>query len=269
MISVPRAAGHPTGEDLPRRSGGSGGLPPGDGARDRLESSLVRVDELIESAVREHQRRSAQRSVATVQSVDDPLGAARELAAQARRSIAVTVSDAADASTLCPPVGGGTVAVRLLCGPCALAAGQLRDVLRRRPGLQLRLSRSPVRGALLVDGEVALVRCASGTAGPAAAVIRSPILVSALEALFVGAWAHAAPVGGRPRPREDVPTDLARGILIQLCAGNTDSHAARRLGISLRTYRRRVASIMQELGAESRFQAGALAVEAGLLPASA
>ena len=91
----------------------------------------------------------------------------------------------------------------------------------------------------------------------------------ALETLFVGAWAHAAPIGGRSRPREGAPVDLARAVLTQLCAGNTDSHAARRLGISLRTYRRRVASIMRELGAESRFQAGALAVEAGLLPASA
>jgi DNA-binding NarL/FixJ family response regulator len=124
-----------------------------------------------------------------------------------------------------------------------------------------------VRGALLVDGELALVRRAPGTADPAASVVWSPVLVQALEALFVGAWAHAAPVGGRRRP--EAPADLGRQILHQLCAGSTDVQAARRLGISLRTYRRRVFSIMQDLGAESRFQAGALAVEAGLLPASA
>jgi DNA-binding CsgD family transcriptional regulator len=237
VISVPCAAGDPTGADVLRKP---------------------------------VERWPARRSVAVVQGVDDPLSTARELAVRARRSIALAVSDAADATTLCPPVGGrGTVAVRLLCGPATLAAGPVREVLRRRPDLQLRLSRGPVRGALLVDGEVALVRRPPGTADPAASVIRSPVLVRALETLFVGAWAHAAPVGGRSRPREDVPPDLARAVLDQLCTGNTDSHAARRLGISLRTYRRRVASIMQELGAESRFQAGALAVEAGLLPASA
>ena len=268
MISVPRAAAGPT-EAVPRRSGGGSGLPPAGAARDGLEQSLVRVSELVDSAIEEHRRRSVQGSGALVQSVDDPLSTARELAARARRSIALAVSDAADARTLCPPVDTGMVAVRLLCAPCTLAAGQVRDVLRQRPGLQLRLSRGPVRGALLVDGEVALVRRAPGSADPAASVVRSPVLVHALEALFVGAWTHAAPVGGRPRQHPGVPPDLARGILAQLCAGNTDSQAARRLGISLRTYRRRVASIMQELGAESRFQAGALAVEAGLLPASA
>jgi len=269
VISVPCAAGDSTGGDVPRRSVGRSGLLPGEGRCDRLELSLVRVNELLESAIEERRRRSAQRSAAVVQGVDDPLSTARELAARARRSIALAVSDATDATTLCPPVGGGTVAVRLLCGPSTLAAGQVREVLRQCPGLQLRLSRGRVRGALLVDGEVALVRCAPGTADPSASVIRSPTLVRALETLFVGAWVHAAPIGGRSRPREGAPVDLARAVLTQLCAGNTDSHAARRLGISLRTYRRRVASIMRELGAESRFQAGALAVEAGLLPASA
>lgn len=265
MISVPRAAGGRTGEDLRRTPGGSGEPPPRDSARDGLELSLLRASELIESAIEEHRRRSA----GVVQSVRDPLATARELAARASRSIALAVSDATDARTLCPPAGAETVAVRLLCGPCALAAGQVREVFRQRPALQLRLSRGPVRGALLIDGEVALVRCAPGTADPSASVIRSPTLVHALEALFVGAWAHAIPIRRRSGPSEGVPADLARAILHQLCAGTTDIQAARRLGISLRTYRRRVASIMQELGAESRFQAGALAVESGLLPASA
>ncbi|MFL6129666.1 MAG: response regulator transcription factor [Mycobacteriales bacterium] len=228
----------------------------------------MRVNELIDSAIEDHRRRSAQESATVVQSVADPLSAARELAARARRSIALAVSDAADATTLWPPVAGGTVAVRLLCRPCTLAGDQLRHVLRQRPDLQLRLSRSLVRGVLLVDGEVALVRCAPGPADPAS-VIRSPVLLLALEALFAAAWAHAAPIAGRSRPHQGAHADLGRGVLTQLCAGDTDRQAARRLGVSLRTYRRRVASIMQELGAESRFQAGALAVEAGLLPASA
>lgn len=264
MTSVPRAAVDSTVGVGSRRPVQRSGLPPGDAAGDGPELALV--TELLDSVAEERRRRQR---LAVVQSVDDPLSTARELATRARRSIALAASDAADATTLCPPVGGGTVAVRLLCGPYTLATGEVREVVRQCPGLQLRLSRGRVRGALLVDGEVALVRCAPGTADPAASVIRSPGLVRALETLFVGAWAHAAPVGGRSRPRERVPADLARRVLDQLCAGNTDSHAARRLGISLRTYRRRVASIMQELGAESRFQAGALAVEAGLLPASA
>ena len=259
MTSLPCPAGYLTGEDVSRT--GESSRPSGD----RVELSLVRVTELVDAAIEEHRRRSS----TVVQSVGNPLTMARELTARARRSIALAVADATDATALYPPVGGPAVVVRLLFGPCALAGGQLRDVLRQRPGLQLRLSRGPVRGVLLVDGEVALLRRAPGTADPSASVIRSSVLVPALEALFVGAWAHAAPVGGRPRPPDAAPADSTRAILAQLSAGSTDSQAARRLGISLRTYRRRVASIMEELGAESRFQAGALAVEAGLLPASA
>ena len=56
-----------------------------------------------------------------------------------------------------------------------------------------------------------------------------------------------------------------RRILEQLCAGRTDDVAAREIDVSLRTYRRHVADIMRELGATSRFQAGARAVELGLL----
>ena len=47
-------------------------------------------------------------------------------------------------------------------------------------------------------------------------------------------------------------------------AGLTDEAAARRLGTSLRTYRRRVAELMAAFEAGSRFQAGVRAGELGL-----
>lgn len=49
--------------------------------------------------------------------------------------------------------------------------------------------------------------------------------------------------------------------------GHIDEVAARATNVSLRTYRRHVAEIVHELDANSRFQAGARAVEYGLLPA--
>ena len=49
-----------------------------------------------------------------------------------------------------------------------------------------------------------------------------------------------------------------------LTTGLTDEAAARRMGMSLRTYRRRVAELMRLLEAESRFQAGVRAGELGL-----
>jgi DNA-binding NarL/FixJ family response regulator len=66
--------------------------------------------------------------------------------------------------------------------------------------------------------------------------------------------------------RGDVPelAPEARAILRALGAGLTDEVAARQLGTSLRTYRRRVAELMAELEADSRFQAGLRVGELGL-----
>jgi DNA-binding NarL/FixJ family response regulator len=42
-----------------------------------------------------------------------------------------------------------------------------------------------------------------------------------------------------------------------LIAGLTDTASARHLGVSLRTVQRRVAALLDELGVQTRFQAGA------------
>lgn len=47
--------------------------------------------------------------------------------------------------------------------------------------------------------------------------------------------------------------------------GSKDEALARQLGVSLRTVRRRVADLMDEFGATTRFQAGMEAVRRGLV----
>lgn len=56
-----------------------------------------------------------------------------------------------------------------------------------------------------------------------------------------------------------------REILAVLNCGVTDELAAKQLGVSPRTIRRRVAAVLDLLGATSRFEAGAKAVQAGWL----
>ncbi|MEO3854275.1 LuxR C-terminal-related transcriptional regulator [Acrocarpospora sp. B8E8] len=68
-------------------------------------------------------------------------------------------------------------------------------------------------------------------------------------------------VGLSPRRRRRCPHELLRMLL----EGQTDERAARRLGLSLRTVRRSMSSLMTRLGARSRFQAGARAVQRGWL----
>ena len=92
----------------------------------------------------------------------------------------------------------------------------------------------------------------------------SPVLVGGVYSLFTAAWEAAIDLG--VCLRGEVPELAAedREILRALGAGLTDEAAARRLGTSLRTYRRRVAELMAALEAGSRFQAGARAGELGL-----
>ncbi len=93
-------------------------------------------------------------------------------------------------------------------------------------------------------------------------VVREDSLVQAVTALFETAWERAIALPGL-----DAGIDHGAGerrlMLLQLARGAKDEQIARALGISLRTVRRRVAEIMAELGADSRFQAGVEAVRRG------
>ena len=91
------------------------------------------------------------------------------------------------------------------------------------------------------------------------AVIRQRSVVEAMTGWFELLWERAAvPAVGTAARR-----DLRRFLLQQLAAGEHDEQIARKLGISLRTVRRRVADLMSELGADSRFQAGVEAARRG------
>ena len=59
------------------------------------------------------------------------------------------------------------------------------------------------------------------------------------------------------------PTDEERAVATLLVTGMTDEMAARRLGLSRRTFRRRLKALMDKLGARSRFQAGFMLAETG------
>jgi DNA-binding NarL/FixJ family response regulator len=93
--------------------------------------------------------------------------------------------------------------------------------------------------------------------------VRQRSIVAALTMWFESLWDRAAPMpeleGGRMSP------DGRQFLLEQLMAGATDEVIARKLGIGLRTVRRRIAALMSELGVDTRFQAGVEAVRRGWL----
>jgi hypothetical protein len=116
---------------------------------------------------------------------------------------------------------------------------------------------------LAVIGNRAMVPDPPGLASERRLVLRQPGLVEMLTSYFELLWDRAVAVPALERG--DATPDLDELLLAQLAQGAKDEQIARILGISLRTVRRRVASMMAELGVDSRFQAGVEAVRRGWL----
>lgn len=132
---------------------------------------------------------------------------------------------------------------------------------RVRIGEEIRLLPELPTRLLVVGNELVMMPEPLGYAALPGSVIRQQGIVEAVRLLFEEMWSRAAPVG-----HTGVGPDNSRRFLLeQLASGAQDEQIARRLGVSLRTVRRRVAELMEELGAGSRFQAGVEAARRGWL----
>ncbi|MET9657635.1 hypothetical protein [Streptomyces sp. NPDC006510] len=253
---------------------------PGDLDRtDYVERALLQARALIESSVSLHRQRPGGASL-VVRADDRSIAeAVRQLMTGARYSAHVAVTgdrthSAAVCSALADSVRGKSagdrgsrarLAVRLLAAGGALRISSEFCDAFGGTNFEVRVTKGELREALIVDGRTALVQSgAEGSAGHAA-IITDPAAVGALDLLFAGTWTSARPLADELRLDRSLRTVLARRILEKLREGHTDDVAAREIDVSLRTYRRHVAEIMRELGANSRFQAGVRAVELGLL----
>lgn len=113
-------------------------------------------------------------------------------------------------------------------------------------------------------------------------LIKGSTMVVALVELFERLWQEALPMFPQPAPRDGAPEPTGgpgrgeerewaelgledRQILALLSAGLKDDAIARQLGISPRSLRRRLRHLLDELNAETRFQAGAQASRRGLV----
>jgi hypothetical protein len=95
-------------------------------------------------------------------------------------------------------------------------------------------------------------------------VVSEAAVVSSVASLFEAAWRSATDLAVYDAQHAEL-SELAPRVLELLASGCKDEAAARLLGLGVRTYRRRVAELMNALGAESRFQAGARARDLGLI----
>jgi DNA-binding NarL/FixJ family response regulator len=133
-------------------------------------------------------------------------------------------------------------------------------------GARVRISVSALpRETIIIDQRIAIIAGGHTPAGREYTVATSPALVAGVSDLFQAAWAAAADFGSYlTRDAPPLLDGFARDVLRALGEGLTDEAASRRLGVSLRTYRRRVADLLMALEAGTRFQAGLRAGELGL-----
>jgi DNA-binding CsgD family transcriptional regulator len=109
---------------------------------------------------------------------------------------------------------------------------------------------------VLVDRRQAILPIDPSHTSRGVFVLTGDGVMTALGVFFDKFWEDAQAVGERHADAAEEINAQERELLRLLAEGYTDQIAARQLGVSLRTVRRMVASLMTRLGAKSRFEAG-------------
>lgn len=157
--------------------------------------------------------------------------------------------------------------VKVLTAPeASLEANEMRLEEIRRGGAQIRVRPSGLPEAVILDSNRCLLRMGGTWRGHRHTnLIQDPAVVAALYSSFVVVWDDSVELSLFRRIGVSLDDETTSAVLEMLVKGCKDETAAKNLGMSVRTYRRRIAEIMNRLGARSRFQAGAKAVRLGLV----
>lgn len=173
---------------------------------------------------------------------------------------------AAAAEQMRTRVAGG-LTIRKLYSAAALVDEEQRLHLLdlRTAGARVRIAATGLPHETIISDRSAMILAGKKVAGEREfTATTSTALIDAVHSMFDAAWEGAVPLDDYLT--QDLPAldDDGRALLKMLTTGLTDEAAARKTGMSLRTYRRRVAEMMRLLEAESRFQAGVRAGSLGL-----
>jgi len=179
------------------------------------------------------------------------------------------VAGAAEVDVEAPMLDRG-VACRVIYEPAALELPGRLPYLRRLADLgeQARVApRLPLK-MLISDRKRAMLPLAGdGDATESVVLVGRSALLGGLVEIFEAYWQRSTPLWSTGR-REVGGTGLSEEeyeVLQLLATGLKDEAIARQLGISMRTARRRISSLVATLGVGSRFQAGVEAARRGLL----
>ncbi|MEV6447940.1 hypothetical protein [Amycolatopsis sp. NPDC051716] len=137
------------------------------------------------------------------------------------------------------------------------------DELNRYATVRVHHERLPY--LTILSRRVAILRTAVDDGPSKIFLINSTEIVLSLSLLYTAAWEKAIDLEEFRQHGFERDDDIASQVLDLLGNGCKDETAARQLGMSVRTYRRYVAGLMDRLSARSRFQAGAQAARLGLI----
>lgn len=133
-------------------------------------------------------------------------------------------------------------------------------------GAHIRTTHEVIDRMVIFDREVAFIPERGVTSRAAGAiVVREPTIVGYLCNVFEHLWNAAIPFQPDADRTYSVDEDVKRAVIRLLAQGHKDETVARRLGMSVRTCRRHISEIMDELETTSRFQAGVAVTRSGLL----
>jgi DNA-binding CsgD family transcriptional regulator/predicted DNA-binding transcriptional regulator len=161
------------------------------------------------------------------------------------------------------------VEVRAICAPgsptdadCAGA-----EVARARElGAHVRIAQDAQGSLVVVDRAIAVVRDLTSET-PGIAIVRGTGVLLTLHTMFTGIW--RASETRLPSDREgadDRPVDEREFQILRLLSlGMKDEAIANQVGLSVRTVRRTISTMMARLGVTSRFEMAALCVRKGWL----
>ena len=136
-----------------------------------------------------------------------------------------------------------------------LGAGTLLEAAETRV-----VQRVPLN-LMVLDRQVALVPVDVADPMAGFTIVRHPGVIAALVAVHENLWTS----GVEPQSRSEGPPASLAPVLPALAGGEPDEVVCRRLRMSSRTYSRRVAELLELLGARTRFQAGIEAARRGWL----
>lgn len=137
-------------------------------------------------------------------------------------------------------------------------------------GARVRVLASELPTVVTLGSDLAILRTAGGEGGPETLLVRGAEVVTILRRIQLALWEQAVEFSSvrRVQTAPLVLDTTQSQVLRKLCEGMKDETAARQMNVSVRTYRRHVASILKTLDVSSRFEAGLKVAELGLLAGS-